>query len=32
MDARSASQFELKSIRAPKPHYDVAVLGGAWPG
>jgi len=32
MDARSASQFELKSIRAPKPHYDVAVLGGGLAG
>ncbi len=32
MDARSASQFELKSIRSPKPHYDVAVLGGGLAG
>jgi flavin-dependent dehydrogenase len=32
MDARSASQFELKSIRAPKSHYDVAVLGGGLAG
>ena len=32
MDARSASQFELKSIRSPEPHYDVAVLGGGLAG
>jgi flavin-dependent dehydrogenase len=28
MEARSASQFELKSIRVPKKEYDVVVLGG----
>ena len=32
MDDRSASQFELKSIRSPEPHYDVAVLGGGLAG
>jgi flavin-dependent dehydrogenase len=32
MEARSASQFELKSIRRPKPHYDVVILGGGLAG
>jgi flavin-dependent dehydrogenase len=32
MEARSASQFELKSIRSPKKQYDVAVLGGGLAG
>jgi flavin-dependent dehydrogenase len=32
MEARSASQFELKSIRMPKRQYDVVVLGGGLAG
>ncbi len=32
MEARGASQFELKSIRVPKPSYDVVVLGGGLAG
>lgn len=32
MEARSASQFELKSIRSPKQRYDVAILGGGLAG
>ena len=32
MAERSASMLELKSIRAPRGHYDVAVLGGGLAG
>lgn len=32
MEARSASQFELKSIRIPRQRYDVVVLGGGLAG
>jgi flavin-dependent dehydrogenase len=32
MEARSASQFELKPIRSPKPRYDVAIMGGGLAG
>ena len=32
MADRSASQFEIKSIRAPKDQYDVAILGGGLAG
>ncbi len=32
MEARSASQFELKSIRIPKKQYDVVVMGGGLAG
>jgi flavin-dependent dehydrogenase len=31
-DERSASQFEVKAIRAPKDRYDVAILGGGLAG
>jgi flavin-dependent dehydrogenase len=32
MEERSASMFEVKAIRAPKDHYDVAILGGGLAG
>lgn len=32
MTDRSASQFEIKSIRAPQSQYDVAILGGGLAG
>jgi flavin-dependent dehydrogenase len=32
MEARSASQFELKSVRIPKKQYDVVVMGGGLAG
>ena len=32
MEARSASQIELKAIRVPKQRYDVAILGGGLAG
>ena len=30
MDDRSASMLELKALRVPQGHYDVAVLAVAW--
>src|SRR5947209_8077485 len=32
MPERSASMLELKAIRAPQGHYDVAILGGGLAG
>ena len=32
MTDRGASEFEIKAIRAPKSHYDVAILGGGLAG
>jgi flavin-dependent dehydrogenase len=32
MAARGASEFEIKAIRIPKGHYDVAIMGGGLAG
>ncbi len=32
MTARGASEFEIKAIRTPESHYDVAILGGGLAG
>jgi flavin-dependent dehydrogenase len=32
MTTRGASEFEIKAIRVPKGHYDVAILGGGLAG
>jgi flavin-dependent dehydrogenase len=32
MTTRGASEFEIKAIRTPKSHYDVAILGGGLAG
>ena len=32
MEDRSASMLELKALRVPHGHYDVAVLGGGLAG
>jgi flavin-dependent dehydrogenase len=32
MTARGASEFEIKAVRVPTGHYDVAILGGGLAG